>query len=71
MLFFSSIVHILELGFSQALQYFLLLFEGKERGGLDPRFHQSISPLSEGNSLDLNLGVLGDSPLCSSSLIPP
>ena len=32
---------------------------GKERGVLDPRFHQSLSPLSEGNPLDLDLGVLG------------
>ncbi len=36
----------------------MLVFEGKERGDLDPRFHQSLSPLSEGNPLDLDLGVL-------------
>ena len=32
--------------------------EGKERGDPDPRFHQSLFPLSEGNPLDLDLGVL-------------
>ena len=37
----------------------MLVFEGKERGHLDPRFHQSLSPLCEGNPLDLDLGVLG------------
>ena len=37
---------------------FLLVFEGKERGDLDPHFHQSLSPLCEGNPLDLDLGVL-------------
>ena len=36
----------------------MLVLEGKERGDLDPRFHQSLSPLSEGNPLDLDLGVL-------------
>ena len=41
------------------------------RGDLDLHFHQSISPLSEGNLVDLDLGVLGASPLCSSSLLPP
>ena len=30
-----------------------------ERVDLDPRFHQSLSPLGEGNPLDLDLGVLG------------
>ena len=49
----------------------MLLFEGKERGDLDLHFHQSIPPLSEGNLVDLDLEVLGDSPLCSSSLITP
>ena len=38
----------------------MLVLEGKERGYLDPRFHQSLSPLSEGNPLDLDLGVLRD-----------
>ena len=33
------------------------------RGDLDLQFHQSISPLSEGNLVDLDLGVLGVSPL--------
>ena len=37
----------------------MLVLEGKERGDLDPHFHQSLSPLSEGNPLDLDLGVLG------------
>jgi hypothetical protein len=36
----------------------LYLFEGKVRGDLDLYFHQSISPLSEGNIEDLDLGVL-------------
>ena len=36
----------------------MLVLKGKERGDLDPRFHQSLSPLSEGNPLDLDLGVL-------------
>ena len=31
---------------------------------LDLHFHQSISPLSEGNLVDLDLGVLSVSPLC-------
>ena len=34
------------------------LFEGKVRGDLDLHFHQSISPLSEGNIWDLDLEVL-------------
>ena len=33
------------------------IFEGKERRDLDLHFHQSISPLSEGKSLDLDLEV--------------
>ena len=37
----------------------MLVFEGKERGDLDPHFHQSLSPLCERNPLDLDLGVLG------------
>ena len=37
----------------------MLVLEGKERGDLDLRFHQSLSPLCEGNPLDLDLGVLG------------
>jgi hypothetical protein len=35
----------------------LAFFEGKERGDLDLHFHQFISPLSEGNLVDLDLGV--------------
>ena len=31
--------------------------KGKERGDLDPLFHQSISPLSEGSLLDLDLWI--------------
>ena len=48
-----------ELANSQSLHGFLLVFEGKERGDIDPHFHQSLSPLCEGNPLDLDLGVLG------------
>ena len=48
-----------ELANSQSLHGFLLVFEGKERGDLDSHFHQSLSPLCEGNPLDLDLGVLG------------
>ena len=48
-----------ELANSQSLHGFLLVFEGKERGDLDPHFHQSLSPLCEGSPLDLVLGVLG------------
>jgi hypothetical protein len=33
----------------------LHLFEGIERGDLDLHFHQSLSPLSEGNLLYLDL----------------
>ena len=61
-----SLAHVLpplltffELANSQSLHGFLLVFEGKERGDLDPHFHQSLSPLCEGNPLDLDLGVLG------------
>ena len=36
----------------------MLVLEGKERGDLDPHLHQSLSPLCEGNPLDLDLGVL-------------
>ena len=32
------------------------------RGDLDQHLHQSISPLSEGNLVDLDLGFLGVSP---------
>ena len=38
------------------------MFEGFERGDQDLHFHQSIPPLSEGNLVDLDLGVLGVSP---------
>ena len=48
-----------ELTISKSLHGFLLVFGGKERGDLDPHFHQSLSPLCEGNPLDLDLGVLG------------
>ena len=40
------------------------------RGDLGLHFHQSISPLSEENILDLDLGVLCGFSICSSSLIP-
>jgi hypothetical protein len=36
----------------------LASFEKKERGDLDLSFHQLISPLSEGNLLDLDLEVI-------------
>jgi hypothetical protein len=39
------------------LLWFLLNLEGKERADLDLRFYQSTSPVSEGNHLDLDLGV--------------
>ena len=48
-----------ELSISQSIDGFLLVLGGKERGDLDPHFHQSLSPLCEGNPLDLVLGVLG------------
>jgi hypothetical protein len=41
----------------------LHIFEGKVRGDLDLYFHQSISPLSEGNQLDLDFKVLCGFPL--------
>ena len=50
---------LFELAISQSLHGFLLVFGGKERGDLDPHFRQSLSPLGEGNPLDLDLGVLG------------
>jgi hypothetical protein len=40
----------------------LHILEEKERGDLDLSFYQSISSLSEGNLVDLDLGVLYDSP---------
>jgi hypothetical protein len=40
----------------------LAYFEGKVIGYLDLYFHQSISPLSEGNIVDLDLGVLCEFP---------
>jgi hypothetical protein len=68
---FSSIFYLPKLAISQSLQWFLHLLEGKERGDLDLYFHQSISPLYEGNLLDLDLGVLCEFPPCSFSPIPP
>ena len=47
----------LSLDFSLFLHDSCLQLEGKERGDLDLPFHQSISPLSEGKLLDLDLGV--------------
>jgi hypothetical protein len=40
----------------------LLYFEGKVIGYLDLYFYQSISPLSDGNIVDLDLGVLWEFP---------
>ena len=57
--FFPPLLTFFELANSQSLHGFLLVFEGKERGDLDPHFHQSLSPLCEGNPLDLDIGVLG------------
>ena len=48
-----------DLAISQSIHGFLLVLGGKERGNLDPHFHLSLSPLCEGNPLDLDLGVLG------------
>ena len=56
--FLPPLLTFFELANSQSLHGFLLVFEGKERGDLDPHFHQSLSPLCEGNPLDLDLGVL-------------
>ena len=53
-----TIVDLLELAISQSLHGFLLVLGGKERGDLDLCFHQSLSPLCEGNPLDLDHGVL-------------
>ena len=58
-LFLPPLLTFFELANSQSLHGFLLVFEEKERGDLDPHFHQSLSPLCEGNPLDLDLGVLG------------
>jgi hypothetical protein len=41
----------------------LHIFEGKGGGDLDLYFHKSISPLSEGNIVNLDLGVLCGFPL--------
>jgi hypothetical protein len=41
----------------------LHIFEGKERGDLDLYFYQSISLLSEGNIVNLDIGVLCGFPL--------
>ena len=57
-LVFPPLLTFFELANSQSLHGFLLVFEGKERGDLDPHFHQSLSPLCEGNPLDLDIGVL-------------
>ena len=51
----TPLLTLLSLPISLSLQWFLLLLEGKERGDLDLYFHQSISPLSEGSILDLDL----------------
>jgi hypothetical protein len=59
----SSIVDFEYLTLSPFLPCFLHLFEVKVRGDIDLSFHQSISPLSEGNIVDLDLGVLCGFPL--------
>jgi hypothetical protein len=55
--FSPTIVDLLELAFSPSLHDSCLQLEGKERGDLDLHLHQSISPLSEGSLLDLDLGI--------------
>ena len=57
-LFLPPLLTFFELANSHSLHGFLLVFEGQERGDLDPHFHQSLSPLCEGNPLDLDIGVL-------------
>ena len=57
--FLPPLLTFFELANSHSLHGFWLVFEGKEREDLDPHFHQSLSPLCEGNHLDLDLGVLG------------
>ena len=56
----------LRLAISLSLHDSCLHLEGKERGDLDLPLHQAISPLSEGNPLDLDLGVA----LCFSFVLP-
>ena len=69
--FLSSIVDFSSLAFSLISPIVLATFERKERGDLDPYFHRLISPISEGNTLDLDLWSFFVLLLCSSSLIPP
>ena len=44
---------------SPSLPWFLHIIEGFGRGDLDLQSHKAKSPLSEGNLVDLDLGVLG------------
>ena len=56
--FLPPLLTFFDLANSHSLHVFLLVFEGKGRGDLDPHFHQSLSPLCEGNPLDPDIGVL-------------
>jgi hypothetical protein len=59
----SSIIDLQVLALLPIPPMILAFFEGKERGDLDLHFHQSLSPLCEGNLLDLDLEVLCGFPL--------
>ena len=56
--FLPPLLTFFELANSQSLHGFLLVFEGKERGDLDPHFHQSLSPLCGGTPWILILEFL-------------
>src|SRR5215216_6012339 len=58
-LVFFPIVDLLRACYIPIPPWILASFGGKERGDLDSHFHQSLSPLCEGNPLDIDLGVLG------------
>jgi hypothetical protein len=68
----SSIVDLQNLPYLSIPPILLESFRGKsERRSRSIYFHQSISSLSEGNILDLDLEVLCGFPTCSSSFISP
>ena len=54
----SPIVDLLRACYLSIPPWILTSFGRKERGYINPHFHQSLSPLCEGNPLDLDLGVL-------------
>ena len=68
---FSPIVDPLRACYLSIPPWILASFGGKERGDLDPHFHQSLSPLCEGDPLDLDLGVLGVLLLVLTLIFPP